>query len=56
VTDRPTLESPNLDRRTLAALLEASTLINGSLELDEVLQRIAESAAEVIVCFQNLLT
>ncbi len=48
VSDRRTLESPNLDRRTLAALLEASTLINGSLELDEVLGRIAESAADVL--------
>ncbi len=42
------LDSPHLDRRTLAALLEASALINGSLELDEVLGRIAESAAEVL--------
>ncbi len=38
-----------LDERTLATLLAASAAINGTLELDEVLQAIAVSAADVLL-------
>ena len=47
--DRSTSASAaSLDRKTLLALVEASRIINNDLNLDEVLQQVAEQAAVVL--------
>ncbi|MBI5865361.1 MAG: sigma 54-interacting transcriptional regulator [Planctomycetes bacterium] len=46
-TDNPR-SSRRIDEVALEALLEASTVINGTLDLDAVLQAIAQQAAEVL--------
>ncbi len=42
------LDEPTLDRRTLAALVEASATISSSLDLSTTLQAIARAAADVL--------
>lgn len=48
MTERPRLMTGKIGERALAGLLDAVAAINGSLELDNVLQSIAQSAAEVL--------